>query len=342
MHYLYEVVASVAEGEIWRGDFHAPRSKRIMSYLKIQSDDTDSIIKDGALKTDSVKIEILMNAVAFAVRRDISILSLERKGTRQTIRKVNPIRIVTAFAILCASAQAQITSIQTISSSRGLGPVTTIAPLGNGYSYATVGGPHGGSWGIVQVSPGSQLSMGVTPRGGILPIVTPQSYLPGNQQTEALSDNMDLIAAAASMGLLNRSMQSEVKPLPKPKDLEAWHAFLKSNGIGPKSTTSVETYNDLVKAFNDLQKLKLTSSVNSLAGEIPAPKGSDISARYAWLHNQLDAQSMKQFSEDWRKDSELGKDDKADTHALHAYLKVWIKSHPGCLTGHVANGSTNN
>lgn len=84
--------------------------------------------------------------------------------------------LITAASILCAAAaQAQITSIQSISSSGGLGPVTTIAPLGNGYSYATVGGPHGGSWGSVQVSPGSQLSMGVTPRGGILPIVTPSA-----------------------------------------------------------------------------------------------------------------------------------------------------------------------
>jgi hypothetical protein len=85
--------------------------------------------------------------------------------------------IIAVFAIFCVSAQAQITSIQNISSVGGLGPVTTIAPLGNGYSYATVGGPNNG-WGSVQVSPGSQLSMGVAPRSGIMPIVTPVAPAP--------------------------------------------------------------------------------------------------------------------------------------------------------------------
>jgi hypothetical protein len=91
---------------------------------------------------------------------------------------MKPAHIIAVFAIICSSAQAQITAIQSSSSLGGLGPVTTIAPLGNGYSYATVGGPHGGSWGSVQVSPGSQLSMGVTPRGGIMPIVTPTAPAP--------------------------------------------------------------------------------------------------------------------------------------------------------------------
>jgi hypothetical protein len=85
--------------------------------------------------------------------------------------------IIAVFAIFCLPAQAQITSIQNISSVGGLGPVTTIAPLGNGYSYATVGGPNNG-WGSVQVSSGSAVSMGVTPRGGIMPIVTPAAPAP--------------------------------------------------------------------------------------------------------------------------------------------------------------------
>jgi len=78
--------------------------------------------------------------------------------------------IVILFA---AGGHAQITSIYSSSSSGGLGGVTTIAPCGSGYSYATIGGPNGGTWGNVQVSPGAQASMAVSPLGGVLPIVTP-------------------------------------------------------------------------------------------------------------------------------------------------------------------------
>jgi hypothetical protein len=78
------------------------------------------------------------------------------------------------IVILCAKAgHAQITSISSSSSSGGLGGVTTIAPCGSGYSYATIGGPNGGTWGNVQVSPGAQASMAISPSGGVLPIVTP-------------------------------------------------------------------------------------------------------------------------------------------------------------------------
>jgi len=82
--------------------------------------------------------------------------------------------LILLIAILCAvQGQAQITSISRSSSSGGLGGVTTIAPCGSGYSYATIGGPNGGTWGNVQVSPGAQVSMAVSPLGGVLPIVTP-------------------------------------------------------------------------------------------------------------------------------------------------------------------------
>ena len=52
------------------------------------------------------------------------------------------------------------------------------SPCGSGYQYSTIGGPGGGSFGSVQVSPGSQISMAVGPQGGVIPIVTPSQPIP--------------------------------------------------------------------------------------------------------------------------------------------------------------------
>jgi hypothetical protein len=43
-------------------------------------------------------------------------------------------------------ARAQLQSITTYGSGFGLGGTTTIQPMGNGYTYSTIGGPSGGSW----------------------------------------------------------------------------------------------------------------------------------------------------------------------------------------------------
>jgi len=79
-----------------------------------------------------------------------------------------------AVLILAASGGAlgQIQSISTYGSGIGLGPVTTIQPTGNGYTYSTIGGPNGGSWGGVIASPGTSVQAAVVPRGNVVPIVS--------------------------------------------------------------------------------------------------------------------------------------------------------------------------
>jgi hypothetical protein len=98
----------------------------------------------------------------------------ELKTLLRATKDLTVFKILALLAIVTGStASAQITSISSANSAGGLGGVTTIAPCGSGYSYATIGGPHGGTWGNVQVSPGAQVSMAVSPLGGVLPIVTP-------------------------------------------------------------------------------------------------------------------------------------------------------------------------
>lgn len=79
-----------------------------------------------------------------------------------------------AVLILAASGGAlgQIQSIFTYGSGVGLGPVTTIQPTGNGYTYSSIGGPNGGSWGGVIASPGTSVQAAVGPRGNVVPIVS--------------------------------------------------------------------------------------------------------------------------------------------------------------------------
>jgi len=69
-------------------------------------------------------------------------------------------------------ARAQLQSITTYGSATGLGGTTTIQPMGNGYTYATIGGPSGGSWGGVIASPGTAVQAAIGPQGAVVPIVS--------------------------------------------------------------------------------------------------------------------------------------------------------------------------
>ena len=79
-----------------------------------------------------------------------------------------------AVLILAASggALAQIQSNSTYGSGIGAGPVTTIQLTGNGYTYSTIGGPNGGSWGGVIASPSTSGQPADSPRGNAVPIVS--------------------------------------------------------------------------------------------------------------------------------------------------------------------------
>jgi len=71
------------------------------------------------------------------------------------------------------------------------------------------------------------------------------------------------------------------------------------------------------------------------AKEIPPPAGYKTYGQYAWLHNQLSPACMKQFAADWARDSGSKPNTLHDTHVLLGYLRLWVRSHPGCLTGKV-------
>lgn len=72
--------------------------------------------------------------------------------------------------------------------------------------------------------------------------------------------------------------------------------------------------------------------------EIPPPGAykNNTYGQYAWLHNQLTPDSMKQLAIDWRRDSGSKPGAMHDPKVLLAYLHLWVRSHPGCLTGKVA------
>ena len=71
--------------------------------------------------------------------------------------------------------------------------------------------------------------------------------------------------------------------------------------------------------------------------EIPPPAAynNNTYGKYAWLHNQLSRDCMKQLAEDWQHDSGSKPGDMHDPRVLLAYLRLWVRSHPGCLTGKV-------
>jgi hypothetical protein len=159
---------------------------------------------------------------------------------------------------------------------------TTIAPNGSGgYNYSRVG--NGGSvWGGVTAAPGTTVSAAVTPRGEIVPIVTPKD--------DPLLEMATISAPAYDL--------PPMPPIPR---------------RAPTATT---------KESNK---------------EIPPPANYSTNAygQYAWLHNQLNRDSMKQLAIDWKRDTGLDKNARIDTHALLGYLRLWVRSHPGCLSGRV-------
>jgi hypothetical protein len=81
-----------------------------------------------------------------------------------------------------------------------------------------------------------------------------------------------------------------------------------------------------------------TATTKEAHGEIPPPASysTNTYGQYAWLHNQLTSDAMKQLAADWKRDTGLDKDARINTHALLGYLRLWVRSHPGCLSGYVA------
>lgn len=76
--------------------------------------------------------------------------------------------------------------------------------------------------------------------------------------------------------------------------------------------------------------------------EIPPPASYETNTygQYAWLHNQLTPDCRQQLAIDWRKDSGSKPGAMHDPKVLLAYLRIWVRSHPGCLTGKVERPET--
>lgn len=108
----------------------------------------------------------------------------------------------------------------------------------------------------------------------------------------------------------------------------------KADGIVEMATLSAPAYN---LPMPSIPRSAPTASTKETARkEIPPPANYNTYGKYAWLHNQLSRDCMAQFADDWKRDTGLGKDALNDPHALLGYLRLWIRSHPGCLTGNVA------
>ena len=84
-------------------------------------------------------------------------------------------------------------------------------------------------------------------------------------------------------------------------------------------------------------RIQKSQPIKQYPKEIPPPAVYMNSpyGQYVWLHNQLTSDCMKQLAIDWRKDSGSTPGEKHETKTLLAYLRLWVRSHPGCLSGKV-------
>jgi hypothetical protein len=140
----------------------------------------------------------------------------ELKTLLRATKDLTVFKILAFLAIVAGcTASAQITSISSANSAGGFGGVTTIAPCGSGYSYATIGGPNGGAWGSVQVSPGAQVSMAVSPLGKVLPIVTPAQPMPAAPDPIIVPEYIPVPAYAPSQAPRKTASVAVATSMPK-------------------------------------------------------------------------------------------------------------------------------
>ena len=235
-------------------------------------------------------------------------------------------KTLSIMLILTALADAQMPQTITTYGNNSFPQTTTIFPQpGGGYNYTRIGNG-GPAWGGVTAAPGTTVSAAIGSRGGVMPIVLPKAnYLDGiNAQQDAAVANLEAQNAAMLAALPfvpRRTQQKEDKQLPKPKDLEAWHAFLKENHITPKSVVSISTYNNLVRTFNDLENLK---------------KAQRPTDQFYAFYKNLSPSAKKEFDKQSSEDFGLKKGGEVNNEALLAYAKLWAKTHPQIITNCVA------
>ena len=111
-----------------------------------------------------------------------------------------------------------------------------------------------------------------------------------------------------------------------------------NSGIVEMATVNAPTYGLPPMPRRSAQK-HAREATKEFAKEIPPPDGYKTYGQYAWLHNQLSRESMVQLAADWSRDSSSKPNTLHDTHVLLGYLRLWVRSHPGCLTGKVIQKS---
>jgi len=204
-----------------------------------------------------------------------------------------------AVVILVASggAMAQLpTTITTVSSAGGLGPVTTISPSGNGYTYTTIGGPRGGEWGIVEVTGGNNVSAAVSPLGGVVPIVTPAA--PPTTPTPALMPNP--LVVSAQIAAANARRQEE-----EMRQFEADMAHL--------------------EPIPDIPAMPRSRRVERA---IPVYRPDPLKNEFTILFNKLGSEERRaEFWRDFQADFPAGSATNFQTPAALPYLKLWLRDH---------------
>jgi len=195
---------------------------------------------------------------------------------------------------------AQMQSITTYGGSGGI-QTTTISPTyGGGYNYTTFGGPNSGSWEGVSASPGTTVQAAIGAHGSVVPIV---STVPA----------------------------SVVAPAPDPA--------LVSAQIAAANAQELAADFQLLQSLPPAPRRPVAQKPSELHKEIPPPAAynNNTYGKYAWLHNQLSRDCMKQLATDWQRDSASKPGDMHDPRVLLAYLRLWVRAHPGCLSGKVLN-----
>ena len=164
---------------------------------------------------------------------------------------------------LTSNAQAQFGSTVTSYGNSGGMNTTTIYPTGNGYNYSSIGsgGPH---YGGVIASPGTTVTPTVGRGGIVTPIVTPAPSAYDEMQVQNDAANAALTAQCAAVLATDPPLQqrasAQEQPLPKPKDRASWIAWCKLNGL-PNQSLKITDYNNLVRAYYTIQKLKKEEKV---------------------------------------------------------------------------------
>lgn len=194
------------------------------------------------------------------------------------------------FLAVAGGALAQIQSISSYGSGIGLGPTTTIVPTGNGYTYTSMGGAAGPSWGGVIVSPGTAVQAAITPAG----IVTP------------------IVSAAPPP-----SAMAIPAPTPDPALVSAQIA-----------AANAQQFAADVQALASIESLPPPPARVGVKRAIPVARPDPINQEFVSLFQKLGTKERRQqFWRDFQADFPAGFLTNFPTLSALPYLKLWLRDH---------------